>query len=617
MIEQLAAAVCTLYGIGYSGYYLTNLARHLTRVFRGADPESPEPRADPPVAPSAPGEEAKEEQNEQKEHEPPAVVTAQPDHPQTGLPEKEQEQIVLSGRPCQTEGELFPAQEQEEQLGQQVEEPLENGQNIKAEPQAELPEAQSAIMAVKRRHEEDRRNIQEEMNLHWQRGSQQNQVSERVADTPLTEIPLCRSSQASDEELLAELQETEARIKEREKRLEEERKIIQEKFHLLVQKQEALENRVDVLISHLAACEGFQQMPGDEEPQGRREAQIYTGSSIESAAAAAAAASKGAFVPQAEQWSPGSFSISSSDTSAAQLQESQGDFLEQLSRMVNKENPVTKYIELESLGSGGFGEVSRALDIATGGEVAIKKISVQGVRRKILTMNEIRIMESNRSPRVVNYLASYLVHEELWLVMEYMDGGTLRDLIDEAQMSEEEIAAVSRECLQGLDFLHSNHVIHRDVKSNNILLRTDGSVKLADFGLSVQLTPEKNQRCSVIGTPWWMAPEVVKRQPYGPKVDVWSFGIVAIEMAEQKTPYDSFTARSAKYHIATKGTPQLRQPDQFSPLLRDFLSCCLQKGEAQRWSAKELLQHQFITSAMPGSSLAPLIMAVKKWKEEI
>ncbi|XP_023773752.1 serine/threonine-protein kinase PAK 3-like [Cyanistes caeruleus] len=471
-------------------------------------------------------------------------------------------------------------------------------------------------MAVKRRPEEDR-SIEEEMNLPWQRGNQQNQVSERVADTPLMEIPLCHSSQASEEELLAELQETEARIRAREERLEEERRIIEEKFHLLAQQQEALENRVDVLISHLAACEGFQQMPADEEPQGRRQAQIYTGSSIQSAAAAAAAAaSKGAFVAQAEQWSRGSLSISSSDTSAAQLQESQGDFVEQLRRMVNKENPVTKYIELESLGSGGFGEVSRALDIATGGEVAIKKINVQGVSRKILTMNEIRIMESNRSPRIVNYLASYLVHEELWLVMEYMDGGTLRDLIDEIQMSEGEIAAVSRECLQGLDFLHSNHVIHRDVKSNNILLRTDGSVKLADFGLSAQLTPEQNQRCSVTGTPWWMAPEVVKRQPYGPKVDVWSFGIVAIEMAEQKTPYDSFTARSAKFHIATEGTPQLRQPEQFSPLLRDFLSCCLQKGEAQRWSAKELLQHQFITSAMPGSSLAPLILAVKKWKEE-
>uniref|UniRef100_A0A8C0UZI4 non-specific serine/threonine protein kinase n=1 Tax=Cyanistes caeruleus TaxID=156563 RepID=A0A8C0UZI4_CYACU len=198
-------------------------------------------------------------------------------------------------------------------------------------------------------------------------------------------------------------------------------------------------------------------------------------------------------------------------------------------------------------------------------EVAIKKINVQGVSRKILTMNEIRIMESNRSPRIVNYLASYLVHEELWLVMEYMDGGTLRDLIDEIQMSEGEIAAVSRECLQGLDFLHSNHVIHRDVKSNNILLRTDGSVKLADFGLSAQLTPEQNQRCSVTGTPWWMAPEVVKRQPYGPKVDVWSFGIVAIEMAEQKTPYDSFTARSvrSKYSLI---------PLSFSPVPGSLLT---------------------------------------------
>ncbi|XP_023802024.1 serine/threonine-protein kinase PAK 3-like [Cyanistes caeruleus] len=127
-------------------------------------------------------------------------------------------------------------------------------------------------------------------------------------------------------------------------------------------------------------------------------------------------------------------------------------------------------------------------------EVAIKKINVQGVSRKILTMNEIRIMESNRSPRIVNYLASYLVHEELWLVMEYMDGGTLRDLIDEIQMSEGEIAAVSRECLQGLDFLHSNHVIHRDVKSNNILLRTDGSVKLGQCILA-QLQPSRNGGC--------------------------------------------------------------------------------------------------------------------------
>ncbi|NXA89521.1 PAK3 kinase, partial [Melanocharis versteri] len=211
---------------------------------------------------------------------------------------------------------------------------------------------------------------------------------------------------------------------------------------------------------------------------------------------------------------------------------------------------------------------------------------------------------------------SYLVVEELWLVMEYMDGGTLRDLISKMYLSEDEIAAVSRECLQGLDFLHSNHVIHRDVKSCNILLRTDGSVKLADFGLSAQLIPEWNQRSSVTGTSGWMAPEVVTGQPYGPKVDIWSFGIVGIEMVEREVPYENESPVLAQHLLATGGTPQLRQPKLLSALLRDFLNCCLQTDEARRWSAKELLQHQFVTSAKPASSLAPLIILVKKWKAE-
>ncbi|KAM3669150.1 serine/threonine-protein kinase PAK 3-like [Ammospiza maritima maritima] len=115
----------------------------------------------------------------------------------------------------------------------------------------------------------------------------------------------------------------------------------------------------------------------------------------------------------------------------------------------------------------------------------------------------------------------YLLGEELLLVIEYMDGGVLSDIVSQTCLSEDEMAAISRECLQGLDFLHSNDVIHRDVKSDNILLRTDGSVKLADFGLATQLTPEQSRRCSVTGTPWWMAPEVVTGQPYGPKVDMW------------------------------------------------------------------------------------------------
>ncbi|XP_048147923.1 serine/threonine-protein kinase PAK 1-like isoform X3 [Corvus hawaiiensis] len=222
--------------------------------------------------------------------------------------------------------------------------------------------------------------------------------------------------------------------------------------------------------------------------------------------------------------------------------------------------------------------------------VAIKKINLQGLRRKEVTVNELMVMKMNRNPNLVNYLDSYLVDDELWLVMEYMDGGTLSDAIDEMYISEYEMAAISRECLQGLDFLHSNYVIHRDVKSCNILLRTDGSVKLADFGISAQLTPEQNRRSSVVGTSWWMAPEVVKGQPYGPKVDIWSLGIVGIEMVERQVPHCNESPASAKLLIATGGTPQLQQPKLFSALLRHFLSCCLQKNEERRWSAKELLQ---------------------------
>ncbi|NXW68993.1 PAK3 kinase, partial [Hirundo rustica] len=211
---------------------------------------------------------------------------------------------------------------------------------------------------------------------------------------------------------------------------------------------------------------------------------------------------------------------------------------------------------------------------------------------------------------------SYLVDERLWLVMEYMDGGTLSDVITETRMSEDEIAVVSRECLQGLDFLHSNHVIHQDVKSRNVLLRTDGSVKLADFGHFAQFTPEESRRSSVAGTSGWMAPEIVASQPYGPNVDIWSFGIMGIEMVEREVPYWNGTPVSARRLIARGGTPKLQQPKLLSALLRDFLHCCLQRDEEQRWSAKELLQHPFVAFAEPASSLAPLIILVKRKKKK-
>ncbi|XP_005062878.1 PREDICTED: caldesmon-like [Ficedula albicollis] len=252
MIEQLIAAICTLYGVGYSGYYLSNLGCHLRRVFRDAARESTEPTADSPLVPTAPGAEAKDEAKD--DHKPPAVLTAQPEYSELALLERENEQIALSDVACQTQGVLFPAREQEEQLRQRAEEQQEDGQNIKAEPQAELPKAQIAIMTVKRRNKEDMRIIQYHRSLHRQRGDQENQVKN------------------FKEKLQAELQEAEARLKAKEKRLEEEMKIVKEKIHHLLRKQEALENRVKVLTSHLPACKDFQEMTRNKETRGRCEA---------------------------------------------------------------------------------------------------------------------------------------------------------------------------------------------------------------------------------------------------------------------------------------------------------------------------------------------------------
>ncbi|NXC52013.1 PAK3 kinase, partial [Aleadryas rufinucha] len=131
---------------------------------------------------------------------------------------------------------------------------------------------------------------------------------------------------------------------------------------------------------------------------------------------------------------------------------------------------------------------------------------------------------------------SYLVDEDLWLVMEYVDGGTLTSVLVRVFIEESVIAAISRECLKALDFLHSKNVIHRDVKSDNILLGMDGSVKLTDFGLCAQLTPERRMRCTVLGSTYWVAPEILKRKEYDTQVDIWALGIVAIEMLEGEPP---------------------------------------------------------------------------------
>uniref|UniRef100_UPI000392CFF2 Serine/threonine-protein kinase PAK 6 n=1 Tax=Homo sapiens TaxID=9606 RepID=UPI000392CFF2 len=278
-----------------------------------------------------------------------------------------------------------------------------------------------------------------------------------------------------------------------------------------------------------------------------------------------------------------------------------------LRMVVDQGDPRLLLDSYVKIGEGSTGIVCLAREKHSGRQVAVKMMDLRKQQRRELLFNEVVIMRDYQHFNVVEMYKSYLVGEELWVLMEFLQGGALTDIVSQVRLNEEQIATVCEAVLQALAYLHAQGVIHRDIKSDSILLTLDGRVKLSDFGFCAQISKDVPKRKSLVGTPYWMAPEVISRSLYATEVDIWSLGIMVIEMVDGEPPYFSDSPVQAMKRLRDSPPPKLKNSHKVSPVLRDFLERMLVRDPQERATAQELLDHPFLLQTGLPECLVPLI----------
>ncbi|XP_016347702.1 serine/threonine-protein kinase 10-like isoform X2 [Sinocyclocheilus anshuiensis] len=281
-------------------------------------------------------------------------------------------------------------------------------------------------------------------------------------------------------------------------------------------------------------------------------------------------------------------------------------------------NPNDIWEIIGELGDGAFGKVYKAQNKETGALAAAKVIETKSEEELEDYMVEIDILASCNHQYIVKLLDAFFYDNKLSIMIEFCPGGAVDATMLELDrgLEEPQIRVVCKQMLEALQYLHSMKIIHRDLKAGNILLTLDGDIKLADFGVSAKNTKTLQRRDSFIGTPYWMAPEVVmcetmKDAPYDYKADIWSLGITLIELAQIEPPHHELNPMRVLLKIAKSEPPTLQQPAKWSMEFNDFLKKALDRNPETRPTTAQLLDHPFVSSVKTNRPLRELVAEAK------